>query len=122
MTEQHFVVRRYFRTIVDRARHIFREAQREAREWLDHALDPLTIEVKEYRGSLSQQIRDLKHAKQSRKTIQARTRLMQREAKRLKIQLSSLRNVRQALSNPAIPNEQGRIRPQVVSDRSSRLA
>ncbi len=122
MTEQHFVVRRYFRTIVDRARHIFREAQREAREWLDHALDPLTIEVKEYRGTLSQQIRDLKHAKQSRKTIQARTRLMQREAKRLKIQLGSLRNVRQALSNPAIPNEQGRIRPQVVSDRSSRLA
>ena len=114
MTEQHFVVKRYFRTIVDRARHIFREAQREAREWLDHALDPLTIEVKEYRGALSQQIRDLKHASQSRKTIQQRIVLMEREARRLQIQLSSLQNVRQALSNPIIPNAQGRVRPRVL--------
>ncbi|HHI76885.1 MAG TPA: hypothetical protein ENJ94_06910 [Gammaproteobacteria bacterium] len=114
MTEQHFVVKRYFRTIVDRARHIFREAQREAREWLDHALDPLTIEVKEYRGALSQQIRDLKHASQSRKTIQQRIALMEREARRLQIQLGSLQNVRQALSNPIIPNAQGRVRPRVL--------
>ncbi len=80
MTEKHFVVQRYFRTIVDRAHRIFREAQREARDWLEHALDPLTIEVKEYRGTISQQLHDLKHASQSRKTIQQRTLLMQREA------------------------------------------
>ncbi len=114
MTEQHFVVKRYFRTIVDRARHIFREAHREAREWLDHALDPLTLEVKEYRGAISQQIRDLKHASQSRKTIQQRIALMERDARRLQIQLSSLQNVRQALSNPIIPNAQGKVRPTVV--------
>lgn len=118
MTEQHFVVKRYFRTIVDRARHIFREAHREAREWLDHALDPLTLEVKEYRGTISQQIRDLKHASQSRKTIQQRIALMERDARRLQIQLSSLQNVRQALSNPIIPNAQGKFRPTVVDGSS----
>ncbi|BAN68282.1 dynamin family protein [endosymbiont of unidentified scaly snail isolate Monju] len=123
MTEQHFVVKRYFRTIVDRARHIFREAHREAREWLEHALDPLTVEVKEYRGAISQQIRDLKHASQSRKTIQQRILLMEREARRLQIQLSSLQNVRQALNNPIIPNEQGKVRPKVIEgSNDSRLA
>jgi len=115
MTEKHFVVQRYFRTIVDRAHRIFRDAQRDSRDWLEHALDPLTIEVKEYRGTISQQLHDLKHASQSRKTIQQRVLLMEREAKRLQIQLSSLQNVHQALSNPAIPNEQGKIRPHVVS-------
>ncbi|RMG37205.1 MAG: hypothetical protein D6720_03525 [Gammaproteobacteria bacterium] len=114
MTEQHFVVRRYFRTIVDRARHIFRDAHHEASEWLDHALDPLTLEVKEYRRVISQQIRDLKHASQSRKTIQKRIVLMERDARRLQIQLSSLQNVRQALSNPIIPNAEGKFRPQIV--------
>ncbi len=118
MTEQHFVVKRYFRTIVDRARHIFREAHREAREWLDHALDPLTIEIKEYHGALSQQIRDLKHASQSRKTIQQRILLMKQEARRLQIQLSSLQNVHQALNNPIIPNEQGKVRPKVIEGNS----
>jgi hypothetical protein len=123
MTEQHFVVKRYFRTIVERARHIFREAHREAREWLDHALDPLTVEVKEYRGAISQQIRDLKHASQSRKTIQQRILLMEREARHLQIQLSSLQNVHQALNNPIIPNEQGKVRPKVIEGNSdSRLA
>lgn len=119
MTEKHFVVQRYFRTIVDRAHRIFRDAQREARDWLGHALDPLTIEVKEYRGTISQQLHDLKHASQSRKTIQQRAQLMEKEAKRLQIQRSSLQNVRQALSNPAIPNEEGKIRPQVVNGISS---
>ncbi len=123
MTEQHFVVKRYFRTIVDRARHIFREAHREACEWLEHALDPLTVEVKEYRGAISQQIRDLKHASQSRKTIQQRILLMEREARQRLIQLSSLQNVRQALNNPIIPNEQGKVRPKVIEGNSdSRLA
>jgi len=123
MTEQHFVVKRYFRTIVDRARHIFREAHREALEWLEHALDPLTVEVKEYRGALSQQIRDFKHASQSRKTIQQRIQLMKREARHLQVQLSSLQNVRQALNNPIIPNEQGKVQPRVIENNSgNRLA
>ena len=39
---------------------------------------------------------------------------MEREARRLQIQLSSLQNVRQALSNPIIPNAQGRVRPRVL--------
>ena len=122
MTEKHFVVQRYFRTIVDRAHRIFREAHREAHEWLDRALDPLTIEVREYRSTLSQQILDLKHAGQSRKTTHQRILQMEREARRMQTQLTSLQNVHQALGNTAIPDARGRIKPRVVGGLDSRTA
>jgi hypothetical protein len=97
MTEQRFVIKRYFRTIVNRARRIFRDARGEAFQWLTHSMDPLTLEVRENRGIVSRQIQDLKDAEQSRKTIQQRVQALQRDAKRLQGQLSSLRNVLQAL-------------------------
>ena len=115
MTEQHFVVRRYFKTIVSRVKRVFRSAREDAYQWLGNALDPLTLEVKEHRGAISQQIKDLKHAGQSRNTIQHRIRALQREMQRLQGQLSSLRNVRNALRNQQLPDEKGQVRPKLVA-------
>lgn len=121
MTEQHFLIRRYFRTIVERVRAVFRHARDDAWQWLGHALDPLTLEVKEHRGAIAQQISDLKHAGQSRKTIQQRVRALQRDSQRLQGQLTSLRNVSQALGNPALPDGQGRVRPHAVGEKQLTL-
>lgn len=116
MTEQHFVIKRYFTTIINRVRRVFGNAREDAHHWLSHALDPLTLQVKEHRGAISQQIKDLKHAGQSRKTIQQRVRALTRDTQRLQGQLSSLRNVRQALGNQTMPNDKGRVKPRLVSD------
>jgi len=117
MTEQHFVIRRYFRTIISRVRKVFRSAREDALQWLNHALDPLTLEVKEHRGAIAQKITDLKDASQSRKTIHQRILALQRDSQRLSGQLSSLRNVRQALANQALPDAQGKVQPQLVSNQ-----
>ena len=73
-------------------------------------------------GSPDQQILDLKHAGQSRKTAHRRILQMEREARRMQAQLSSLQNVHQALGNTAIPDAQGRIKPRVVGGLDSRTA
>ena len=123
MTEQHFVISRYFSTIVRRVRKIFGNAREEAYQWLEHTLDPLTVEVKEHRAEIARQIDDLKHAGTSRKTIQQRLNTLQRDTERQQQQLKSLRNVSQVLCNPVMPNEQGKVQPTLVktSPREARL-
>lgn len=121
LTEQHFVVRRYFRTLVERARRIFFKAREDARHWLRTVLDPLTLQVKEHRIGLAQQITDLKHAGRSRQTVVLRIRTLQKEAKRLQSQTLSLGAVRKRLSVAIdLPDSDGKIRPQLVAGTTLR--
>lgn len=116
ITEQHFVVARYFNTIVNRVLSIFRLANEDAQQWLSHALDPLTLAIKEHRGTISQQIQDLKLAGQSRKTIHLRLHKLSRDRQRLEQQLDSLRNVRETLGNQHMPDVDGRVKPRLISN------
>ena len=54
LMEQHFVTKRYFSTIVTRAKHIITLAHDEAQHWHDTAMLPLAMEVKDYRDGLAQ--------------------------------------------------------------------
>lgn len=72
LTEQHFVVRRYFNTLVRRARNIFKQANQESRHWLKTALKPITAQMQEHRDALEERLKDLKTAGHSRKHIQER--------------------------------------------------
>jgi len=114
LTEQHFAIKRYFQTIIRRVRKIFRAARSDSKDWLDTALDPLTMQIHEYRNLLSQQMNDLKNAGQSRTTVNQRLITLKRNTKHLEIQLASLENVAQALNNTKLPEEDGRIKPELV--------
>jgi FtsZ-binding cell division protein ZapB len=92
--EQHFVTKRYFSTIVTRARRIIGTALEDARHWHDTALLPLITEIKEYRDDLAQQIFDLHRAGDSRKTVQQRIVALKRDDSRLQAQLNSFQKVR----------------------------
>jgi hypothetical protein len=100
LMEQHFVTKRYFSTIVTRAKRIIRVAHDDARHWHDTALLPLATEVKEYRNTLAQQILDLRRAGDSRQTVQHRIIALQRDNARLRAQLTSFGKVHELLANP----------------------
>lgn len=114
LTEQHLVTKRYFQTIVSRVEEIFRSAHNDAKDWLETALDPLTMQVHEHRKLLAEQMNDLKHASQSRTTVKQRIASLKRDTARLQGQLTSIQNVRQALGNTTLPEEDGRVRPTLV--------
>ncbi len=114
LTEQHFAVRRYFQTIIRRVEDIFRSARSDSKDWLDTALDPLTLQIHEHRTLLSQRMSDLKNAGQSRTTVKQRLVTLKRETKHLEIQLASLKNVAQALSNTKLPEADGSANPEPV--------
>ena len=101
LMEQHFVTKRYFRTIVSRSQAIFQMAYDEANHWRETALLPLSIEVKEHRDALTRQMADLRHAGDSRKTIQQRIEALQRDDARLRTQIASIARVHALLLDPA---------------------
>lgn len=114
LTEQHFAVRRYFQTIVHRTQQIFRSANNDAKDWLDTALDPLTMQIQEHRYQLTDQLNDLRHAGQSRVTVKQRINALKQDTKHLKTQLVSLKNVSHTLSSRSLPGKDGKIKPKLV--------
>ena len=114
LTEQHLLTKRYFQTIVRRVEEIFRSAHNDAKDWLETALDPLTMQIHEHRSMLTEQLSDLKHAGHSRSTVKQRVDALQKDINRLENQLSSLRNVDQALGNRRLPAKDGKVKPTLV--------
>lgn len=114
LTEQHFAVRRYFQTIVHRTQQIFRSAHNDATDWLDTALDPLTMQIQEHRYLLADQLNDLKHAGQSRVTVKQRISTLRQDTKQLKTQLAALKKVSQALSSRSLPAKESAVRGRTV--------
>jgi hypothetical protein len=100
LMEQHFVTKRYFSTIVTRAKRIIQVAHDDALHWHDTALLPLAMEVKEYRSTLAQQIRDLRRAGDSRQTVQQRIVALKRDNARLRAQMTSLGKIHALLTKP----------------------
>ena len=118
LMEQHFVTRRYFSTIVTRAKRTIDASHDEARHWHDTAMLPLAMEVKEYRDALVNQIQDLRRAGDSRKTVQQRILMLQRGNNSLRGQLTSLNKVRELLSSPP-PGRRGREKPSGLNNTAT---
>ncbi len=98
LTEQHFVVRRYFRTVVDRARQIFAQADRESLHWLQSALKPITGQMHEHRVQLEARFKDLKTAGHSREHLKQREAELAREQSLLMAQAERLERWQFALT------------------------
>ena len=98
LMEQHFVTKRYFVTIVARAKRIIGVAREDARQWQETALLPIAMEVKEYRDDLAQKMLDLRRAGDSRKTVQQRIIALKRNDSRLQAQMKSFEKVRLLLT------------------------
>lgn len=100
LMEQHFVTRRYFNTIVSRARRVIRDAHDEAQRWTQSVMEPLTAEVEAYRESLARQIDDLHATAQSRRTIHEHVAALRHDGVHLQAQMTTLNRVRQMIGKP----------------------
>jgi hypothetical protein len=99
LTEQHLLVKRYFQTVVRRTSEIFRAAHNEARDWLETALDPLTMQIHEHRKLLNDELEGLRQAGRSRATVRQRIQTLEGDRKRLAQQFGALRKVHQLVGS-----------------------
>jgi hypothetical protein len=102
LTEQHLVVRRYFNTLVHRARHIFAQANKESLHWLQGALKPITTQMDEHRKQLEANFKDLKTAGHSRKHVKHREAELAAEQQALMGQAEHLAELQAALTGSGL--------------------
>jgi len=81
MTEQSFVIKKFFISLVSRARNLYYQLNKDADDWGKRALTPLIRQVKAHKKELKLRLEQLKKAGQSRDTIADRVIILKKEAK-----------------------------------------
>jgi GTPase SAR1 family protein len=80
MTEQSFVIKNFFITLVSQARNIFFLLNREAEEWHKASLTPLSKQLKFHKAELSSRMEQLKQISESKQTIESQVNKIKKEA------------------------------------------
>ncbi len=93
ISEQSFVVKRFYQVMVGRALEIFDGLNRNLDSWLSHALDPLVDQIQEHKDMMEKRLENLQKIGHSKNTLQARIEDLEGQYAELARQLTALRNM-----------------------------
>jgi len=100
MTEQSFVIKKFFISMVSHARNTFFNAHHEAEVWGKAAMSPLVARIKEHKDQMEKRLESLRKINESRDTLQSRVAELERTAEALNIQLADLNLLMDTLNQP----------------------
>jgi len=108
MTEQSFVIKKFFISLVSRARNIYYQLNKDADDWGKRALTPLIRQVKAHKKELQSRLEQLKRAGDSRDSIADRVTGLKKEAKVLQKHLVDINTMLTTINSPmpAVVHEQ----------------
>jgi replication fork clamp-binding protein CrfC len=104
MTEQHFVVKKFFISLVSHVRNLFTRAHKETDAWFKGILIPLVKQVSENKHQLDQYLETLCKINESRDSLDAKVRELEKRCALLEREDATLHNIHQRLTVP-IPAE-----------------
>jgi len=100
MTEQSFVIKKFFISMVSHARNSFFNAHQEAEAWGKAAMAPLVGRIKEHKDQMEKRLESLRKINESRDTLQSRVAELERSAEVLNTQLADLNMLMDTLNQP----------------------
>ncbi len=100
MTEQSFVIKKFFISMVSHARNTFFNAHQEAESWGKAAMAPLVSRIKEHKDQMEKRLESLRKINESRDTLQSRVAELERSAEALNVQLADLNMLMETLNQP----------------------
>lgn len=100
MTEQSFVIKKFFISLVSRARNIYYQLNKDADDWGKRALTPLVRQVKGHKKELKLRLEQLKKAGQSRDSIAERVSSLKITAKRLQKHIFDVNKMLTTINTP----------------------
>ena len=106
MSEQSFVIKKFFVSLVSQARSIFFRANQEANAWLKEVMNPLVQQIKDHKRVMEKRLETLRRINESRDTLEARIRELETEQNRLQEDLQTLERLREVLRQP-LPTVEG---------------
>jgi hypothetical protein len=105
MSEQNFVIKRFFIQMVSQARNILFEANENLDNWLQDAMRPLLTKIQANKQSIEKRLTTLRKISESRESVEERTEQLQKEHAALKAQLDKLDEIHQRLNNPSVGDD-----------------
>ncbi len=100
MTEQSFVVKKFFISMVSHARNVFFNAHQEAESWGKAAMAPLVARIKEHKDQMEKRLESLRRINESRDTLQSRISELEATSKTLKEQLADINELMETINKP----------------------
>jgi hypothetical protein len=100
MSEQSFVVKKFFVSLVSHARSIFFRAHEEAEDWAKNALRPLAAQIKERKTQLEQRLTNLQKIKESREELTVNISKLEEQRNDLTEQLLTIDAILKAINTP----------------------
>jgi len=97
MTEKHFLVRRFHNGLVSRARELFSQLRLELDAWVNSALMPLSLQLKEHQKLLERKVDNLRKVAGDINTLQERVRQLEQQHLQLGKQVEELTQIRDVL-------------------------
>ena len=103
MSEQNFVIKRFFIQLVSQGRNILYKANEDLDRWIKEALQPLAKQIQERRKSMEQRLATLRKIHDSRDSLEGKISELESDYSKLKATLDKLTGIRQRL-NQDIPS------------------
>lgn len=103
MTEQSFVIKKFFISMVSGARNIFFRANQDAEDWAGSAMRPLAARIKERKVQLEKRLANLQKIKNSREKLSGNINTLESQAKDLDEQLNTINGILTAINTPLVP-------------------
>ncbi len=97
MTEKHFLVRRFYNGLVSNARELFRQLRHELDAWVNSALMPLSMQLKEHQKLLERKVENLRKVAGDINSLQERVRQLEQQHLQLGKQVEELTLIRSVL-------------------------
>ncbi len=99
MTEQSFVVKKFFISLVSQARNVFYKANQYTEAWLREVMNPLVRQIKEHKTMMENRLNTLRKISDSRDTLDAKIAELEVEENDLNSQKDNLEDMRLSLQN-----------------------
>ncbi len=103
MTEQSFVVKKFFISLVSHARNIFFKAHRDAEAWSKAVMSPLVKQIKDHKEQMDNRLDNLRKINESRDTLEERMGELKKQAVVLKKQYEEVNNILKVINRPLNP-------------------
>ncbi len=106
MTEQHFVVKRFFITLVSRARQLFDETNKGVETWSTAVMAPVFAQIREHKLTMDQRVENLKKIHKSLETLNERIAALENLKQKLEDQQQVNRDILSDINRPLPPNDE----------------
>lgn len=100
MTEQSFVVKKFFVSLVSHARNIFFQARQDAENWAKSVMNPLATRIKDRKKQLDAHLESLKKIKASREKLEDKIQELEEQSADLEEQIETIDTLLKAIYTP----------------------